>query len=245
MFGLFRSLRGPALVAQTAQQWSEPLLRFPLSCLSTLQRFGECGVPRPANISAFHAPAVELVRAPPSRLSWLNGHMFDGARQMGKMARPRPEELEVVSAISEDPEEVLTAATETFDAGEMYRVIGKIRNEEYPVDLQGKFAVVQIGAKQFKVTPDDFIYVEKLKEVDVQDKLVLPNVMLLGSQSQTIIGRPFVPGTAVVAIVEQHMRNKKVYVFKKKRRKNYRKSQGFRAQLTGLRIIEILGFEED
>ena len=94
-----------------------------------------------------------------------------------------------------------------------------------------------------QVTTDDVIYVEKLKNVDIHDKLLFPQVLLLGSRSETVIGRPVVPRAAVIAVVEQQTRDAKVIIFKKRRRKNYRKHAGHRQELTMLRILDIIGVE--
>lgn len=77
------------------------------------------------------------------------------------------------------------------------RVIGP-----YTVARQPAFAVVELGPTQYKVSPDDLVYTEKLKGVDVNEKVSLNRVLLLGNQTQTIIGRPFVPEASVVACVE-------------------------------------------
>jgi len=122
--------------------------------------------------------------------------------------------------------------------------IGTLPGLAYIVPPRNLFAVVAVGPHQFKVTTDDVIYVEKLKTVDVNDKVVLPAVLLLGSRAETVLGRPHVPGAAVLAAVEQQTRDAKLIVFKKKRRKNYRRSKGHRQELTMLRILDIYGIEE-
>ncbi|KAJ0743923.1 putative ribosomal protein L21 [Helianthus annuus] len=80
-----------------------------------------------------------------------------------------------------------------------------------------------IGAHQFKVSNGDCIYTEKLKFCEVNDK-----VLMLGSKTQTMIGRPVLPEAAVHAVVEEHALDAKVIIFKKKRRKNYRRTKGHR-----------------
>lgn len=82
-----------------------------------------------------------------------------------------------------------------------YRRLAKI-NEKYRVLEKDVFAVVEVGATQFKVTPEDLIYTQKLKGMDVNDKVSLDRVLLLGSKFETVIGRPFVPGASVIAAVE-------------------------------------------
>lgn len=72
----------------------------------------------------------------------------------------------------------------------------------YFVKRKPVFAVVELGPTQFKVTPDDLVYSERLKGVDVGDKVSLNRVLLLGNRDTTIIGRPLVPDANVTAIVE-------------------------------------------
>lgn len=83
----------------------------------------------------------------------------------------------------------------------MYTVAGRVTGE-YGVQPKRVFAVVEVGGTQFKVTPDDVIVTERLRGVDVNDKLALPRVLLLGSEEQTVIGRPYVPEAYVTVAVE-------------------------------------------
>ncbi|KAM7270620.1 hypothetical protein ACFE04_029834 [Oxalis oulophora] len=126
-------------------------------------------------------------------------------------------------------------------------VVGPLKEEEMDKVFQPYqpiFAVVQIGSHQFKVSNGDYIFAEKLKFCDVNDKLILNKVLLLGSENQTIIGRPIVPEAAVHAVVEEHALDAKVIIFKKKRRKNYRRKNGHRQELTKLRITDIQGISK-
>ncbi|KAH7281831.1 hypothetical protein KP509_36G065300 [Ceratopteris richardii] len=126
-----------------------------------------------------------------------------------------------------------------------YKVVGRAKEGDFgPYKPPNAFAVVQVGSHQFKISPGDCIYTEKLKYADVNDKLSLEKVLLLGSKSQTIIGRPFVPKAFVHAAVEEQVLDAKVIIFKKKRRKNYRRCNGHRQELTRLRILEIWGLGE-
>ena len=72
----------------------------------------------------------------------------------------------------------------------------------FSVPRQPVFAVVELGPTQYKVTPDDLVYTEKLRGVDVNEKISLNRVLLLGDKSQTVIGRPYVPEASVLACVE-------------------------------------------
>ncbi|KDP20973.1 hypothetical protein JCGZ_21444 [Jatropha curcas] len=126
-----------------------------------------------------------------------------------------------------------------------YKVIGPLdKSDQLFKPYEPVFAVVQIGSHQFKVSNGDSIFTERLKFCDVNDKLILNKVLLLGSSTQTIIGRPMVPDAAVHAVVEQHALDAKVIIFKKKRRKNYRRTKGHRQELTKLRITDIQGIEK-
>lgn len=126
-----------------------------------------------------------------------------------------------------------------------YKVIGPLeRSDRVFKPYEPVFAVVQIGSHQFKVSNGDCIYTERLKFCEVNNKLILNKVLMLGSQSQTIIGRPILPDAAVHAVVEEHALDAKVIIFKKKRRKNYRRTKGHRQELTKLRITDIQGLEK-
>lgn len=126
-----------------------------------------------------------------------------------------------------------------------YKVIGRLDGSELVFkEYEPVFAVIQIGSHQFKVSNGDCIYTEKLKFCDVNDKLILNKVLMLGSRTKTMIGRPVLPDASVHAVVEEHALDAKVIVFKKKRRKNYRRKNGHRQELTKLRITDIQGIEK-
>ncbi|MBB4659314.1 50S ribosomal protein L21 [Parvularcula dongshanensis] len=100
------------------------------------------------------------------------------------------------------------------------------------------FAVVKTGAKQFRVAPGDVIKVEKL-EGAAGDTVTLGEVLMLGGDSPEV-GAPTVSGASVAAEILEQARDKKVVVFKKRRRQNYRRKKGHRQHMTVLRIDEIL-----
>ncbi|KAG2625840.1 50S ribosomal protein L21, mitochondrial-like [Panicum virgatum] len=126
-----------------------------------------------------------------------------------------------------------------------YKVVGPLGADEKPFKpYEPVFAVVQIGSHQFKVSNGDSIFTERLKFCDVNDKLILNRVLMLGSQTQTVIGRPILPEASVHAVVEEHALDAKVIIFKKKRRKNYRRTKGHRQELTKLRITNIEGIDK-
>lgn len=100
------------------------------------------------------------------------------------------------------------------------------------------FAIVKTGGKQYRVAAGDQITVERL-EGDVGAEIALTDVLALGGIETPQVGRPTVPNASVRARIVQQPRGTKVIVFKKKRRKNYRRKRGHRQDLTVLKIEEI------
>jgi large subunit ribosomal protein L21 len=101
------------------------------------------------------------------------------------------------------------------------------------------FAVIRTGGKQYRVAPNDIIEIEKIagKPGDIVE---LAEVILLGGDGGPKTGSPTIAGALVAAEVIEQKRADKIVVFKKKRRKNYRRTKGHRQALTALRITEIL-----
>ena len=101
------------------------------------------------------------------------------------------------------------------------------------------FAVIRTGGKQYRVAPNDIIKVEKIAG-EPGDIVELAEVILLGGEGGPKTGSPTIAGALVAAEVIEQTRADKIVVFKKKRRKNYRRKKGHRQLLTALRITEIL-----
>jgi large subunit ribosomal protein L21 len=101
------------------------------------------------------------------------------------------------------------------------------------------YAVFQTGGKQYKVAKDQMLTVEKL-EAEPGVKLTFESVLMVGDEATATIGAPFVAGAAVSAEVVEQNRAPKIIVFKKKRRKGYRRRKGHRQHQTLLRITDIL-----
>jgi len=100
------------------------------------------------------------------------------------------------------------------------------------------FAIVKTGGKQYRVAPGDQIVVERL-EGEVGMEVSLDQVLAISDGDSGAIGRPTLSDASVRARIVQQPRGTKVIVFKKKRRKNYRRKHGHRQELTVLRIEEI------
>ncbi|KAI5668303.1 hypothetical protein M9H77_18156 [Catharanthus roseus] len=118
---------------------------------------------------------------------------------------------------------------------------------EIPVQEQPRreevFAVVMIGSRQYIVFPGRYIYTQRLKGANVNDKIILNKVLLVGTKTSTYIGKPVVQNAAVHAVVEEQLLDKKVIVFKYKKKKNYRRNIGHRQPITRIRIMGITGYE--
>ncbi|MBU0724365.1 MAG: 50S ribosomal protein L21 [Alphaproteobacteria bacterium] len=101
------------------------------------------------------------------------------------------------------------------------------------------FAVIKTGGKQYKVSKDDIILVEKL-EGEAGSAVSLEEVLMVGGEGDLSVGAPRVAGASVAATIVEQTRGDKVIIFKKKRRKNHRRKNGHRQDLTVLRITDIL-----
>ncbi len=101
------------------------------------------------------------------------------------------------------------------------------------------FAVFKTGGKQYRVAANDIIAVEKL-DAEPGAVVELTDVLMVGNETSQTTGTPIVAGAMVAAEVMKQARAKKVIIFKKKRRKNYRRTRGHKQPLTVLRITEIL-----
>ncbi len=103
------------------------------------------------------------------------------------------------------------------------------------------YAVVETGSKQYRVTPGMTIDVELLP-AEAGSDVELDRVLMIGGEGTEVrIGTPVVEGAAVTATVDEHFRGEKIVVFKFKKRKNYRRKQGHRQELTRLTITGITG----
>jgi len=100
------------------------------------------------------------------------------------------------------------------------------------------YAVIKTGGKQVKVVEGQEIFVEKL-DVEAGDTYEFTNVLMVGGENPQI-GTPVVPNAKVVAKVLKHGKDKKIIVYKYKRRKNYHKKQGHRQPYTKLVIESIV-----
>jgi len=99
-------------------------------------------------------------------------------------------------------------------------------------------AVVDILGQQFKVTENTKYYVPRLKN-EPESEIKFDQVLLLTDGKETKVGSPVLSGVTVTARVIEHLKDDKITVFKKKRRKGYRKLNGHRQQLTRIEVTQI------
>ncbi len=100
------------------------------------------------------------------------------------------------------------------------------------------YALVKTGGKQYRVAKDDTILVERIA-ADEGTQVILSDVVMLGEGDKVKIGTPTVAGAAVSATVIRQTRGPKIIIFRRKRRKNHRRTKGHRQDLTLLRITDI------
>ncbi|PHX62460.1 MAG: 50S ribosomal protein L21 [Flavobacteriales bacterium] len=101
------------------------------------------------------------------------------------------------------------------------------------------YAIVEIAGQQFKVSKDQRLFVHRLAS-DVDAKVSFEKVLLIDNSGALTLGAPAIEGASVEAKVLQHLKGDKVIVFKKKRRKGYKKKNGHRQAFTQIIIENIV-----
>ena len=104
--------------------------------------------------------------------------------------------------------------------------------------MEAMYALVKTGGKQYRVSKDDTILVERIS-ADEGAEVILDDIVMLGDGDKVTIGTPRVEGAAVSATVMRQTRGPKIIIFRRKRRKNHRRTQGHRQDLTLLKINAI------
>jgi len=100
------------------------------------------------------------------------------------------------------------------------------------------YAIVETGGKQYRVENGSLLQVERLSG-DVGGRVVLSEVRLVHGDKGVLVGQPLVKGAKVTAEIIDQDRTRSIMVFKKQRRKNYRRTKGHRQNFTKLRITGI------
>jgi large subunit ribosomal protein L21 len=101
------------------------------------------------------------------------------------------------------------------------------------------FAIIKTGGKQYRVQVGDVLSVERLP-AGAGKTALFDQVLLIADDKETLIGTPLIEKAAVRGGVIEDFKDKKVIVFKKKRRKQYRRTRGHRQELTRVKILNIV-----
>lgn len=101
------------------------------------------------------------------------------------------------------------------------------------------YAIVETGGKQYRMRPGDVLDVEKLQG-EPDSEIQFDRILAVKDGDTLKVGAPVVEGARVKARVLEHRRDRKVIIFKYKRRKGYRRKRGHRQWLTRVRVEEIL-----
>jgi len=107
------------------------------------------------------------------------------------------------------------------------------------------FAIIETGGKQYKVEAGTIIDIEKIIDIDTieaeeKKEIILDKVLLISSDENVILGKPYIQNAEVKALVLEEVKDKKVIVFKFKNKTGYQKTQGHRQRYTRIKVAEII-----
>ncbi|MEJ2663250.1 MAG: 50S ribosomal protein L21 [Spirochaetia bacterium] len=105
------------------------------------------------------------------------------------------------------------------------------------------YALVEILGKQYKAEKGSRLHVDKIGK-SKGENVEFDSVLLLADNDKIKIGTPYVKGVKIKAQIEEHAKDKKIIVYKYKRRKDYHKKQGHRTQFTTILVTDIIGTEK-
>lgn len=100
------------------------------------------------------------------------------------------------------------------------------------------YTLVEIKGKQYKVSKGTLLKIDKIDK-SKGEELEFDSVLLIVDNNKTRVGKPYIDGVKVKAVVEGQGKDKKVTILKFKKRKNYRRKQGHRQQYTWIRVQDI------
>jgi len=106
------------------------------------------------------------------------------------------------------------------------------------------YALVDIKGKQYKVEKGSIIKIDRLNS-ESGDKVEFDSVLLVSGEDEIQVGQPFLKGIKIEATVEDHVLDKKLIIYKYKKRKGYRKKQGHRQRYTILKVQDIAGVKSE
>ncbi len=105
------------------------------------------------------------------------------------------------------------------------------------------YALVDIKGKQYKVEKGSLIKIDRMAEIE-GESVLFDSVLMLSGEGKAQFGQPYLKGIQIKAVVEKHGKEKKIIVYKYKKRKRYRKKQGHRKQYTLIKVRDITGVSE-
>ena len=100
------------------------------------------------------------------------------------------------------------------------------------------FAIIETGGKQYKVSTGDVISIEKV-EGAINDKITFDKVLLINTDTEVLVGNPYMSGKSVIATITNQFKDKKIIVYKYKRKSGYHKKNGHRQPHTEVKIESI------
>ena len=100
------------------------------------------------------------------------------------------------------------------------------------------YAVIKTGGKQYRVSAGDKLKIEKL-DAEIGSEVTFDQVLMVGEGADIKVGAPMLAGASVKATVLNQARGEKIHIFKMRRRKHYRKSQGHRQHFTEVQVSAI------
>ncbi|OGD70313.1 50S ribosomal protein L21 [Candidatus Campbellbacteria bacterium RIFCSPLOWO2_02_FULL_35_11] len=99
-----------------------------------------------------------------------------------------------------------------------------------------KFAVIETGGKQYKVSEGDVVKIEKLSDYKEGGKVTFDKVLLIDDGKTTEVGSPYIKGAKISAVFESEGRNKKIHIIKFKSKSNYKKKIGHRQPFNKIKV---------
>jgi len=181
---------------------------------------------------SFSAPQLArssgLQRACTSSFLSLNKRFYSTPTPAQAPAYTPPQELETIT----------TTNNTNTNKPILHKLNPPVYAQNYGPSLPDSFAIIHVGGKQYKVTKGDIITTETL-QAEVGEHIVLDKVLMVGSKDFTAIGAPILTQAKVAATIEEQTRLSKLYIFRKKRRKNFQKTKGHRQNVTVMRITDI------
>ena len=151
-------------------------------------------------------------------------------RILTRPAKPGSSKLLEIRRAGNDPADFLSRINAS--TGEK---AGKEKREHFQM-----YAVIKTGGKQYRVAQGDRLHVEKLAG-NVGDTVTFGEVLAVGAGEGLKIGQPLVAGASVEAKITAQDKDKKIVIFKFRRRKNYRRKTGHRQPFTALEVVSIKG----